>query len=122
MSEPLISVVLPVDLKSQNTGRGNRWFNSARLRNQFEAELQDFCRPFLDVPIHLEYTRIVGPGQRAWDQDNLALALKQLQDALVSLGWFHDDSPRWIRSIRYSHDTTARDEGPALKVTAWAAD
>ena len=89
MSEPLINEVLPVDLPTQNTGRGNRWFSSARARKRWEDQLEDYVRCPLDVTVHLEYVRVVGPGQRAWDADNLALALKQLQDALVSLGWFH---------------------------------
>lgn len=122
--EPLLDEVIPVDIVSQNTGRGNRWFNAAKIRNQFEdlLILQNRRKYPIEVPVDLEYTRRVGPGQRAWDQDNLALALKQFQDALVSMGWFHDDSPKWIRSIRYRHDTEHREAGAAIRVVAYPAD
>ncbi|MCP4165665.1 MAG: hypothetical protein GY759_07200 [Chloroflexi bacterium] len=122
MTDCVLDITLPVDLKTQNTGRGNRWFNSAKIRKQYEDSLADYRREPLEYPVRLEYTRILGAKQRAWDADNVALANKQLQDSLVALGWFHDDSPKWIPVISYRNDSTQRIHGPALRVRAFRDD
>lgn len=121
-STPTIEITLPVNLKSQNTGRGNSWHNTASVRKKYERELcYDFRREPFANPTAVLYTRICGKGQRAWDNDNLAIAMKQLQDALVALDWWVDDSAKWIQCIGYRHDDTRRQDGPAVMVSVFEA-
>jgi len=119
-STPILEITLPVNLKTQNTGRGNHWGSAATARRKHEKALcYEFRREPFAFPVGVLYTRICGKGQRAWDNDNLALSLKQLQDALTQLGWWHDDSDKWLKVIGYRHDTTRRQDGPAVMVSVW---
>ena len=117
-SDPVFECVLPVDLKPQNTGRGNAWFMTAKVRQQYMAALADHVREPFDFPAGVLYTRIRGPRQRAWDNDNLALACKQLQDTLTELGWWYDDSAAWLQLIGYRH-AEERGDFPAVMVSVW---
>ena len=120
MSDPVFSILLPVDLKTQNNGQGRSWHSSAGQRRKFERLLcGEHRREPLEYPVDVTYTRVCGPKQRARDCDNIAPSCKQLQDALVALGWWHDDTPTWIRSVTYKNDDTRREDGPAVLVEAW---
>jgi len=108
-----------IDLTNGNDGRGSKWFSSAKLRKQFEAKFRS-CgleRTPFDVPVTLTVTRVLGPGQRLWDASSCGRgSWKEIEDALVAIGWFRDDGPKWITEVRFRQHAGSRDRGPALIV------
>lgn len=114
------TTILPVELKNRNAGRGHHWSNSHKERQNFETVLRvkGFARtPYL-YPVRLTITRILGEGQAKWDADSVGRGnAKELIDALVALGWFTDDGPRYITIVDYRQDECRRTQGPAVEVT-----
>lgn len=95
---------LPIVLTNGNDGRGGRWFRSAKVRTLIEEMLR--CdghvrsTPF-SGPVSLLVTRVLGPRQSLWDADSWQRGnLKEVIDALVVVGWFVDDGPKWITEVR----------------------
>ena len=118
----LISPTLPVELTNGNDGRGSKWFSSAKVRKQIEQTLRlhGFEREPFDRPVHVDITRILGKGQRLWDADSVLRGnAKELIDALVAVGWFVDDGPKYIYSVHGYQDETQRDNGPSVRVTIY---
>lgn len=110
-------VILPIELTNGNDGRGSKWFSSAKARKTIEATLHAHRRTPFTVPVHLTLTRILGAGQRLWDNDSIGRGnAKELIDSLVALGWFHDDKPKWIFGVDYRQDDKRRSLGPAVEV------
>ena len=67
-------------------------------------------------------TRILGKGQRLWDSSSIGRGnWKEIEDALVAIGWFHDDGPKWITETRFFQDAGQRQNGPAVRVRIDAA-
>ncbi len=116
---PILSATLPIELTNGNDGRGSKWFSSAKLRKHYEATVGQFQygrSPFRFI-VRLEVTRILGKGQRLWDADSILRgSAKELIDSLVALGWFVDDSPKWIGAVVGYQDATQREIGPAVQV------
>ena len=113
----MIDLILPVELTNGNDGRGSKWFSSAKVRKRFERDLVDYRREPFDQPTRLTVTRILGPNQRLWDNDSIGRGnAKELIDALVALGWWHDDKPKWITSVDYRQDDSRREIGPAVRM------
>jgi len=115
----LHAVTLPIELTNGNDGRTQKWFNSAKRRREYE-QLLIFTghnrKPF-PVPVGLVVVRILGKGQRLWDADSgLRGSWKEIQDALVAVGWFVDDGPRWITDVAFRQDDSQRANGPAIRV------
>ena len=99
------SAEFPIELTNGNDGRGGRWFSSAKIRKQIEATLiacgHRRAEPF-DAPVSLLVTRVMGKRQKAWDADSWQRGnLKELIDALVVVGWFVDDGPKYISEVRF---------------------
>lgn len=117
-SQPLLSAVLPFELTNGNTGRGHSFKASARKRKRYEEELiyLGMCRePFL-VPVSVHVTRVLGKRQACWDSSSIGRGnWKEIEDALVAVGVFHDDSPKWIVETRFFQDDSQRENGPAVK-------
>jgi len=93
-----------IELTNGNDGRGGKWFSSAKMRKQIEATLiaTGHRRKPFDVPVSLMITRVMAARQRAWDADSWQRGnLKELIDALVVVGWFFDDSPKYIQEVRF---------------------
>lgn len=115
----LIDVLLPFELTNGNSGQSKHWAQAHRQRKRFREALGLILRrrvPF-NSPVILEITRKLGPGQRMWDEDSIGRGnAKQLIDTLVSRGWFHDDSAKWICRCDYRQDATDREHGPAIRV------
>ena len=100
----LHSAELPIELTNGNDGRGGRWFSSAKMRKQIEAVLiaTGHRRKPFEAPVSLMVTRVMGKRQKAWDADSWQRGnLKELIDALVVVGWFTDDSPKYISEVRF---------------------
>lgn len=113
-------ITLPFELTNGNDGRGSKWFKSAKVRERFEADLKNLGLTFEPIPYQVEVTvtRIVGKGQRLWDSSSVGRGnYKELEDALVACGWFHDDNPKWITATHFKQDDTRRSEGPAIILT-----
>ena len=119
MSDVLIHKTLPVELNNGNDGRGTRWFSSANARKKIEKVLrgEDLERKPFEFPVCLHVCRVLGKGQRFWDPDSVLRGnAKELIDALVSIGWFHDDSIKWIAEVTSGQDASQRGNGPAVIV------
>jgi len=115
----LHAITLPIELTNGNDGRGSKWFSSAKVRKDIEAILRfsGFARrePF-PAGITLTLTRVVGPKGKLWDSDSIGRGnAKELLDALVAVGWFVDDSPKWIVETRYKQ-VIDRKRGPCVDV------
>lgn len=114
------TVLLPFELTNGNDGQGGRWFSSAKIRKKFEAVLRleyPARRPF-GFPVVVHVTRIIGKGQRLWDSSSIGRGnWKQIEDAMVAVGFFHDDSPKYITETRFFQDDSRRDEGPKIEVS-----
>ncbi len=94
-----------IELTNGNDGRGGRWFSSSRMRKQIEeilrADGHKRKSPF-DGSVSLMVTRVLGARQKRWDADSFQRGnLKELIDALVVLGWFVDDGPKFISEVRF---------------------
>ena len=116
---PIYTEILPIELTNGNDGQGGRWFKSANVRKKLEATLRwrRCARVPFAFPVEVRVTRILGKNQRMWDSSSVLRGnYKQLEDALVVLGWFHDDSTKYITHTAGFQDATQRDLGPAVKI------
>lgn len=119
---PILTQVLPFELTNGNDGRGNKWFSSAKLRKDFESNLRllRLTRKPFDFPVTVEVTRILGRSQSKWDSSSIGRGnWKEIEDALVACGWFHDDSPKYIVETRFRQDDTQRANGPAILISIY---
>ncbi len=109
--------ILPIELTNGNDGRGSKWFKSANVRKKIEDKLRQLGhvrKPF-DSLVEVRVTRILGPRQSYWDSSSIGRGnWKEIEDALVACGWFHDDSPKYIVETRFFQDKNHRDQGPAI--------
>ncbi len=115
-----MTIILPFELTNGNDGRGNKWFKSSKLREQFEKDLRGLRMTREPFPraVSVEVTRILGPKQSLWDSSSIGRGnWKEIEDALVACGWFHDDSPKWITRTTFNQDSTRRKEGPCIEMT-----
>jgi len=121
----LLHKILPFELTNGNDGRGSKWFSSAKLRKEFEKNLRLLGyerKPFV-APVLVAVTRILGQGQRLWDSSSIGRGnYKELEDALVAIGWFHDDSPKWITETRFYQDASRRDQGAAIEIQIYTKE
>jgi hypothetical protein len=119
------TILLPFALTNGNDGRGSKWFSSAKIRKQFEAFLLSEYparKPF-GFPVVVHVTRIIGKGQRLWDSSSIGRgSWKEWEDAMVAVGFFHDDSPKYITETRFFQDAERRDEGPKIEVSIFRKD
>ena len=121
----LVDTVFPIELTNGNDGRGGRWFKSANVRKKVEATLRalGLSREPFEHQVSVHVTRILGRGQRKWDSSSIGRGnWKEIEDALVVLGWFHDDSPKFITETRFFQDARRREDGPAIRVQIFHAE
>lgn len=124
-SPPLFDTTIPLPLTNGNDGRGGAFWSSAKRRKEYETDLRLLRQerePF-DRPVRVVVTRVLGSRQRLWDADSvLRGSAKELVDALVAIGWFHDDGPKWIVECDGRQDATQRGNGPATRVQVFEVD
>ena len=122
--KPIFSVTLPIELKNGNAGRVKTWHQPATRRKKYERTLRRLKlvrTPFEQVVV-VHVTRILGKGQRYWDSSSgLAGNYKEIEDAMVAVGFFTDDSPRYISETRFFQDGSRRKSGPAVLVEVFMA-
>jgi len=111
-------IILPIKLSNGNSGRGFKWYQSARRKKEYAKLIRLTCSiQTNEVPVRLVITRILGPRERLWDADSIGRgSAKELIDAMVECWWFYDDSPKWIHRVDYEQDANRRSEGPAVEV------
>ncbi len=110
-------MTLPLEWPSRNVVDRMHWSRRGALRKAAEGVLTTHGLCWPDVPggeSELVLTRILGRGQRLYDDDNLVGGAKQLIDAMVRCGWFADDSPAHL-SVVCRQDASRRAAGPAVR-------
>lgn len=120
------SFQLPIDLVSANSGCSNKGaaFASRRkykaVRDSAYIHVCNFRERFqIDRaagPRRITITRVCGPRQRCWDEDNLVAACKPVVDAIVRAGLLLDDDRKSVERDYRPDDTGQRDIGPAVEV------
>ena len=116
-----IDITLPIELTNGNDGRQKNWYMPAAQRKRFEniiSKLGHIRKP-LAKPCRVTVTRILGKNQKLWDYSSILRGnYKELEDAAVACGWWHDDGPKWIVSCHGEQDATQRENGPAVRIVA----
>jgi hypothetical protein len=116
----LHSATLSLELTNGNDGRGSKWFSSAKLRKVIESQLRANgharSTPF-QTPVVIRLTRILGQRQQLWDFSSWGRGnWKEIEDALVEIGWFVDDGPKYITDIRFVQFTPKVRRSPDILV------
>ena len=120
----LHSAILPIGIINDNDGRTKHYGVSKDRRLRYERKLRSlgFAREPFGQQTDVVVTHILGPGQKKLDQSSILRGnYKEIEDALVWLGWWHDDAPPYIRFVLPDQDTTQRDIGPAIRIDVYAA-
>ena len=101
----LLREMLELKLTNGNDGRGKSFWGSANFRKSAEQYLRAFHKqrkPF-KVPVVVHVTRLFSGRERLWDSSSIGRGnWKEIEDALVAVGWFHDDCHKWIRSTIFN--------------------
>jgi len=119
MGKLILSVTLAVELTNKNDGQGHSWHHTAKTRKDYESHLRAMghSRKAFKKKVNVRITRILGRGQKLWDQSSvLRGSAKQLEDALVSCGWFVDDSPEWIGLVIGDQEVPKKRVHPQVKI------
>lgn len=113
-----MKLILPVKPTNGNDGRGNKWFSSARVRKDIARDLAHLKRTPFAHQVHVTLTRVLGRREKYWDPSSVLRGnSKELLDALVELGWFHDDSIKWIaQPVIGLQDNARRKVGPVWEI------
>ena len=124
-SAPVLTVTLPIELTNGNDGRGSKWFKSSKIRNRVEALLRDLghVRQPFEFQVDVHVTRVLGPNQRLWDSSSIGRGnYKEIEDALVVIGWFVDDGPKHIRRTTFAQDSDNRPCGPSIVIEIYRTE
>lgn len=115
----LLRIRLPVELTNNNGGRSQTYHRSNQFRRQIEIQLRawDLVRTPFDLQVTVTVLRVLGARQREWDQSSgLRGNWKEIEDAMVAVGWFHNDTRKWIRKVDFDQITDDRPNGPSIIV------
>ncbi|MEM7697211.1 MAG: hypothetical protein AAF236_02265 [Verrucomicrobiota bacterium] len=110
-ADPIARLDLPIELTNGNEGRTRHYKKSHSQRKKYESiiSLIGGRRTPFDHPVVVVVTRILGRGQAKWDASSFFRGnYKEIEDAMVALGWFADDSPKWIPLVIAVQDGNAR--------------
>jgi Holliday junction resolvase RusA-like endonuclease len=99
----LESITIDMELTSGNSGQQKHWYESHKQRRRIEDILKEIHRkrevPYM-TKVALNIVRLYSGRQREWDCDNLLRGnSKQLIDSMVSVGFFLDDSTKYITQV-----------------------
>lgn len=115
----LDTLVLPIELTNGNDGQGRQWYRSAKRRDDYQELLSYVIgkRQPYDSRVDVVVCRVLGKRQSQWDPSSILRGnYKQIEDALVALGLFVDDSAKWLRYVIGEQDDSRRDQGPCTEV------
>ena len=122
MTKPILSVVLPVEMNNRNDGQGHSQWRTVKDKKQIGLALNNLKRKPFEHRVDIVLTRILGKRQQMVDPDSIGRGnAKQIVDTLTELGWWHDDSSKYIRNCDYRQDATQRENGPAVLIEVWVA-
>lgn len=121
-----MTIFIPIKLTNSNTGRGHHWGASASFRDKAEKKLRALglarAVPF-PCRVNVIVTRILGKGERLWDSSSVLRGnWKEIEDSLVAIGWFVDDSTQYIATTDGRQDDTRRNKGPGIELTILPAE
>lgn len=99
----LEQITIDIELTNGNSGQQKAWYESHKQRRRIEdilvAEHRKRNCPYM-TKVALNIVRLYSGRQRAWDADSILRGnSKQLIDAMVSAGWFLDDSTKYISQV-----------------------
>jgi len=122
----LEKILLPIRLTNNNGGRGGSYHASATFRKKCEERLRAWglaANPVrFPFPVRVRVIRVLGPHERKWDTSSILRGnYKEIEDALVAIGWFPNDSPQWIGMTLPDQDDSQRDFGPAIVIEVRSA-
>lgn len=121
--ELLLEQLLPVKLDNQNQHQSRDWRAAVNRRKKYERlfrYLKLIRKPF-KFPVTVVVTRILGPNERLYDYSSLGRGnYKEIEDSLVSCGWFKDDSAKWIVETRFKQDDSQRKNGPKVLIQVYS--
>ena len=114
------TLVLPIQLLSKNKRDKLHYQAKNRLRQEYQAIIQTkYSRrgePTPQVRQRATITRILGPRERRFDQQNVgAGSAIELVDALTAAGYWVDDSEKWLET-RFEQGMSKKFKGPAVTV------
>lgn len=122
-SGPLATVEIDWALSNRNDGRGYHWRRTHRERMTLDAVVRAAEVPPqvpFTTPVVLVVVRVIPAGGRRWDECSVGRGnAKELIDAMVAGGWFHDDSPKWIRHVVWCQDARTRPDTAKIGVQIW---
>jgi hypothetical protein len=110
------SFSIPVELRSKNdfTGEGARWKRKA-AKQEFIRCISWLVGNYIQPPEckqFVTYTRVLGKGKKLWDSGNMEGGdVIQLQDSLKQLGFWQDDSRKYLEARCKEDDTERPDKG-----------
>ena len=113
------TLVLPIQLLSKNDRDRLHYRRRSALRLSYQS-IVELTHPRKHEtprePQRVTVTRLMGAHERPFDLQNVgAGSAVELIDALKQLGWFRDDSARWLEP-RFLQRPNDRDPGPACLV------
>lgn len=114
----MIDVTLPIDLVSANKLLRMHYQARKRLRVDYRERLFEHGIRRKNPPEGrqlVRITRVLGPGQREFDTDNLHGSVKELLDSLRDFRIVRDDTPSAIELV-VEQDAQRRGGGPAVRV------
>lgn len=120
----VLKEMLPIALTNENRGQGRHWRKNCRRRKDIEDALRllGFEREPFPFGVVVWVVRVLGRGEQKFDQSSLGRGnWKEIEDSLVSCGWFVDDSPNFIYETRFFQDDSRRSAGSAIEVMVFRA-
>jgi len=131
--DALLRIRLPIRLSNNNGGRSGVYFESATFRKKCQEQLTawglkwtqapDRARYRFPMPVIARVIRVLGKNERKWDTSSILRGnYKELEDSLVAIGWFPNDSPQWITATHPDQDDTQRQHGPAIMLEIMPAE
>lgn len=113
------TLVLPIQLLSKNERDRLHPRRRSALRLSYQSIIELTHPRRHDTPRQRQLvtvTRLMGVHERPLDLQNIgAGSAVELIDALKQLGWFVDDSPRWLEP-RFRQKRNDQDPGPSCLV------
>lgn len=121
------SVFVPRPMPSVNEWHGRHWSTYHRHRTTWMQELGFAASKALAVAREslppkprgkrlVRVWRVMAPGDRRYDDENLKAGCKPILDALKRLGAIHNDSPVWLEHDAQQRPAFDRERAPAVLI------
>lgn len=115
-----LTLVLPIQLLSKNARDKLHYQAKNRLRKDYQSIIETKYprrgEPTPQVRQRATITRILGPRERRFDQQNIgAGSAIELVDALTASGYWVNDSEKWLET-RFEQTQSKAERGPAVRV------